>query len=87
MFIAVNGIITFEKKNEDILNAIPHIPMDKILIETDCPFLTPVPFRGKQNMPSYVKYTFKKLASIYQVNEDDLKQQLKKNAISAFLGN
>ena len=86
-FIAVNGIITFEKKNEDILNAIPHIPMDKILIETDCPFLTPVPFRGKQNMPSYVKYTFKKLASIYQVNEDDLKQQLKKNAISAFLGN
>ena len=84
-FIAVNGIITFEKKNDDILNAIPHIPQDKILLETDCPFLTPVPYRGKQNNPSYIKYTFKKLASLYQINEDQLKEQLKKNAIKAFL--
>ena len=85
-FIAVNGIITFEKKNDDVLNAIPHIPQDKILIETDCPFLTPVPYRGKQNNPSYIKYTFQKLASIYKVNQDQLKEQLKKNAIKAFFG-
>ena len=86
-FIAVNGIITFEKKNDDILSAIPHIPHDRILIETDCPFLTPVPYRGKQNNPSYIKFIFKKLASLYQMNEEDLKKQLKKNAINAFFGN
>ena len=85
-FIAVNGIITFEKKNDDILAAVPHIPHDRILIETDCPFLTPVPYRGKQNNPSYIKFVFKKLASLYQMNEEDLKQQLKKNAIKAFFG-
>ena len=85
-FIAVNGIITFEKKNDDILTAIPHIPYDRILIETDCPFLTPVPYRGKQNNPSYIKFIFKKLASLYKMNEEDLKQQLKKNAIKAFFG-
>ena len=49
-----------------------YIPLDKLLIETDSPFLAPEPYRGKKNEPSFVKYTAEKLATLKQISYDDL---------------
>jgi TatD DNase family protein len=60
-YISFNGIITFDKtgNQEAVLKVVPN---DKILLETDCPFLTPVPMRGKRNEPAYVQYVAQKVA-------------------------
>lgn len=83
-FISLNGIITFEKKNQNLLAAIPQIPLDHILLETDCPYLTPVPYRGQTNYPSNVRLVFKKLSDLLSLNQNDLRKQLTQNALKAF---
>ena len=60
-FFSASGIITF-KNSIDLQNTFKAIPLDKILVETDSPFLAPIPMRGKKNEPSFIKYTVKKLA-------------------------
>ena len=62
-FFSASGIITF-KNSVDLQNTFEKIPLNKILIETDSPFLSPIPMRGKKNEPSYIKYTLEKLAQI-----------------------
>ena len=62
-YFSASGIITF-KKSVDLNNTFNFIPSDKILIETDSPFLAPVPKRGKTNEPSYLKYTLEHMAKI-----------------------
>ena len=66
-FFSASGIITF-KNSEDLQNTFSKIPENKILIETDSPFLAPIPLRGKKNEPSYLKHTAKKLAEIRSVD-------------------
>ncbi len=62
LYISFAGPITFNgKKAEEILG---HIPEERILIETDCPYLTPVPYRGKRNEPAYVRYVLERVARI-----------------------
>lgn len=62
-YISFSGIVTF--KNAKELQAVAEaVPLDRILIETDAPYLAPVPFRGKQNEPSYVKYVAEKIAEL-----------------------
>ena len=56
-FIGINGIVTF--KNSNLGEVVRHIPMNRLLLETDSPFLAPVPFRGKRNEPSYILHTAK----------------------------
>ncbi len=60
-FFSASGIITF-KNSIDLQNTFKTIPLEKLLIETDSPFLAPIPMRGKKNEPSYIKYTLYKLA-------------------------
>ncbi len=60
--ISVGGVITFPKAKMAVVAT--EIPLDKIMLETDAPYLTPVPFRGKQNQPAYVKYVAKKIAEL-----------------------
>ena len=60
-FFSASGIITF-KNSVDLQETFKTIPLDKILVETDSPFLSPVPMRGKKNEPSFIKYTIEKLA-------------------------
>lgn len=86
-YIAVNGIITFNKENEELLKAIKIIPLNRILIETDCPYLTPVPFRGQINSPLNIEYIFNKLAEIYGMEPNKLKDQLLENSYKVFLKN
>lgn len=62
-YVSVSGMITF-KKAQNIIDIATAAPMDRILIETDCPYLTPEPFRGKRNEPSYVKYVAESLARV-----------------------
>ena len=60
-FFSASGIITF-KNSVDLQETFKTIPLDKILVETDSPFLAPIPMRGKKNEPSFIKYTIEKLA-------------------------
>ncbi len=63
-YISFTGIITFKNASPSLLAAVEHVPLDRILIETDAPFLAPVPYRGKRNEPSYVVEVAKKIAEI-----------------------
>ena len=66
-FFSASGIITF-KNSIDLQNTFSKMPLDNLLIETDSPFLSPVPMRGKKNEPSYIKYTLDKLAELKKVD-------------------
>ena len=67
-YFSASGIITFNN-SVDLQNAFKIIPLDKLLIETDSPFLSPVPMRGKKNEPSFIKYTLEKLASLKKIDK------------------
>ncbi len=70
-YFSASGIITF-KNSVELQETFKFIPLEKILIETDSPFLAPEPKRGKKNEPSFVQYTAKKLALIKNISNDDL---------------
>ena len=70
-YFSASGIITF-KNSIDLQETFKFIPLEKVLIETDSPFLAPVPNRGKKNEPSFVKYTAEKLADIKEISKSDL---------------
>ncbi len=70
-FFSASGIITF-KNSLDLQNTFKKIPLNKILIETDSPFLSPIPMRGKKNEPSYIKYTLNKLAQIKNMDSEKI---------------
>ena len=70
-FFSASGIITF-KNSSELQMTFKEIPYNKLLIETDSPFLSPEPMRGKKNQPSYIKYTLKKLADIKKIDENEL---------------
>ena len=62
-FFSASGIITF-KNSIELQNTFKNIPLEKLLIETDSPFLAPIPMRGKKNEPSFIKYTLEKLSDL-----------------------
>ena len=68
---SASGIITF-KNSVDLQETFKIIENDKILIETDSPFLAPIPMRGKKNEPSYIKYTLEKLSELKSISFDEL---------------
>ena len=70
-YFSASGIITF-KNSLDLQNTFKSLPMDNILIETDSPFLAPVPKRGKKNEPSFIDFTATKLAEIKNISKEDL---------------
>ena len=65
-YFSASGIITF-KNSKDLQETFSNIPLDRLLIETDSPFLAPVPNRGKKNEPSFIKFTAEKLAEIMNI--------------------
>jgi TatD DNase family protein len=70
-YFSASGIITF-KNSLDLQNTFKSLPMNNILIETDSPFLAPVPKRGKKNEPSFIDFTASKLAEIKNLSKEDL---------------
>jgi TatD DNase family protein len=81
--ISFAGNVTF-KKAENLRDAARVVPLDRLLIETDCPFLTPVPFRGKRNEPAYVVHTAQFLAEFYGVEFERLAEQTTRNFLDLF---
>ena len=70
-YFSASGIITF-KNSLELQETFKYINNDRILIETDSPFLAPIPMRGKKNEPSYIKYTLEKLSELKSINFNDL---------------
>ena len=70
-YISVSGIITF-KNSKDLVKAVNLIPLENLLVETDSPYLTPDPFRGKTNEPSYIIHTVSKLSEIKKTSKENV---------------
>jgi TatD DNase family protein len=82
-YVALNGILTFDKTGK-LAEVVEKSPFDKLLIETDAPYLTPPPFRGKRNEPSYVKYVAQKIADIKKIPLEEVGHKTFENAVSLF---
>ena len=72
-FFSASGIITF-KNSTDLQNTFKTIPLKKLLIETDSPFLAPIPMRGKKNEPSFIKYTLQKLSVLRETTIEKMSE-------------
>ena len=81
--ISFAGNVTF-KKAENLRDSARVVPLDKLLVETDCPFLTPIPFRGKRNEPAMVLHTAKFLAEFYGIPFEQLAGQTSQNFLDLF---
>jgi len=82
-YISLSGIITF-KNAEDLRETIKRLPLDRILIETDSPFLAPIPRRGKRNEPSFVVHTAERAAELFGIAADDLARTTTENFFRLF---
>lgn len=83
MYISLSGSVTF-KNAPKLAEVALNMPLDRLLIETDCPYLTPVPFRGRRNEPMYVVNTAEKIAEIREVPLEDIAEATYQNALRAF---
>ncbi len=77
-YISFSGVVTFKNAKAPKENAM-NCPLDRMMIETDCPYLTPVPFRGQTNETAYVRYTGEYIAQLREMNIEQLQLQLMKN--------
>ena len=82
-FISISGIVTF-KNAHGIREMAQKIPLDRLLIETDSPYLAPVPFRGKQNHPALVRYVAETLSELHEVSFETLAQHTTDNFYRCF---
>ena len=83
-YFSASGIITF-KNSLELQNTFTYLPSDKLLVETDSPYLAPVPMRGKKNEPSFIKYTVDKLASLKNTSSEKITQITTENFNRLFL--
>ena len=77
-YVSIAGPVTWKNAKEP-LRVIRNVPVDRLLIETDCPYLTPSPNRGKRNEPSYVVYTGRKICEELGIDEEEFRKQLNEN--------
>ena len=80
--IGVNGVVTFKKST--LPEALKEVPLGRLVLETDSPYLAPVPFRGKRNESAYVKKVVVKLAELYDREIGEVEQQTTQNALKVF---
>ncbi|PLW77609.1 TatD family hydrolase [Cohaesibacter celericrescens] len=71
LYVSLSGILTF-KRSQDIRDIVADVPMDRLLVETDAPYLAPMPYRGKRNEPAYVAHTAEMLAEVKGVSIDEI---------------
>jgi TatD DNase family protein len=82
-YFGIGGVVTF-KNAQELVNQIPNIPKNRLLLETDSPYLTPVPFRGKRNQPLYTNYVAQKIADILNISKNEVENITTKNALRLF---
>jgi TatD DNase family protein len=80
--ISVGGVITFPKAK--MARVAAEVPLDEIILETDAPFLTPVPYRGKQNRPAYVRFVYEKLAELRGIGVPEVEKVVDRTAQKLF---
>jgi len=83
--LGFNGIATFNRA-DNVREVICATPLEQILLETDAPYLTPVPYRGRPNAPFYLPLIAEKVAEVKQLEVEAMLQQVYRNSISAFFG-
>lgn len=71
MYIGLNGVVTFSNARKS-LEVVKEIPLERLVLETDCPYLAPVPMRGKRNDSSYIPYTAEKIAQVLNIDTQEL---------------
>jgi TatD DNase family protein len=82
-YISFSGIVTF--KNATVLKGVAqHVPLDRILVETDSPYLAPIPFRGKTNQPAFVKHVAAEVARLRNISLQELTEASTKNFFTLF---
>lgn len=82
MYMGIGGVVTF--KNTDLREVIPSIDLSRILIETDAPYLAPVPYRGKRNEPAYVRLVLEQLSQTLGIEVNELDKKIEANTKSLF---
>lgn len=80
-YFSFTGVVTFVRDYDEIVKAIPN---DRIMAETDAPYVSPLPFRGKRNEPKYVQYVYEKLAEIKGIDPEEMRIILNNNASKFF---
>ena len=78
-YFGIGGVLTF-KNARRLLEAAEYLPLERILLETDCPYLAPVPHRGKRNCSLYLKYVVRALADIKGLTEQEIIRATNRNA-------
>ena len=82
-YIAIGGVVTF-KNAKDLKEVAMNIPLEYLLLETDAPYLTPVPYRGKRNSPKYLKYIAQEIADLRAISVEEIKDVTTQNAKRIF---
>jgi len=82
-YLALGGVVTFKNAVKTKEVAID-VPLDRLLLETDAPYLTPVPFRGTENQPAYVKFVAEEIAKLRQISFDEVAKITSQNALKVF---
>jgi TatD DNase family protein len=80
--LGIGGVVTY--KNAGLPEVLTEIPLEKLVLETDAPYLSPVPYRGKRNESSYLSYVVAKLSDIYQISEEEIARITTENAERIF---
>ena len=82
-YISASGVVTF-KKSQDLADTFKEIPLNRLLVETDSPYLAPEPLRGKPNEPSYIIHTVKFLSELKKVSIENISDSTSKNFFNLF---
>lgn len=83
LYISFSGIITF-KKAEELRQAVKYVPLDRLLVETDSPFLAPIPHRGKRNEPAFTRYVAQLVAQIKEIPFEEVVEVTTENFFTLF---
>ncbi|MDR2835341.1 MAG: TatD family hydrolase [Bacteroidales bacterium] len=81
-YLGIGGVLTF--KNASLAKVVEKMPLENLVLETDAPYLTPVPFRGKRNEPAYIKIIAEKIAEIKNINFSEVEEKTSENANEIF---
>jgi TatD DNase family protein len=82
LYLGIGGVVTF--KNAGVDKTVSNLPTDRLLLETDAPYLAPVPYRGKRNEPAYVKLVAEKLSIIFDISCEQIVKKTNENAARLF---
>lgn len=82
-YVSVSGILSF-KNAHDVRDVIKTVPADRVILETDCPYLAPVPYRGRRNEPAYLPHVAQALATLHEISVEDIIPMTEANALTLF---